>query len=336
MSFSNLKKMSRQQNIESMLKVAESGTRQKNYQDTRFWKPTVDKAKNGYAVIRFLPAPDGETMPWVKYNSYGFRGPTGQWYIENSLTSVGKNDPVAELNSQMWSTGSEEKRNLVRKRAQRTSFVSNILVISDPGAPENEGKLFLYRYGKRINQKIISAMKPEFEDESPMDPFSFWEGANFRLKIRQIGDFPNYDKSHFDSPSALYDGNDAQLETLYNSLYPLQPFVDPNNGDMYKSYQKLHERLQKVLHGGSDAPMSSTHVSENAGPKPIYMNGNGQEKTDSASIPSFSVVEKDGPPATDTVAVSQPVVEKPAPVPPVAVAESMEDTLNYFEKLANE
>ena len=162
MSFANLKKASRESNINKMLEVA-SQDKRKSFVDTRFWKPTLDKAKNGYAVLRFLPAPDGETIPWAKYGSYGFRGPTGQWYIENSLLTIGKSDPVADLNRKLWNTGSDDDKAVVRQRSQRTSYVSNVLVLKDSGNADNDGKLFLFRYGKKIHDKIVTLMQPQFE-----------------------------------------------------------------------------------------------------------------------------------------------------------------------------
>ena len=208
MSFENLKR--NRGSIDALTKAAEAasggGQQQKqSYVDDRFWKPTVDKAGNGYAVIRFLPAPQGEDLPWVRYWDHGFQGPSGLWYIENSLTSIGQNDPVSEMNSVLWNSGREEDKQTARDRKRRLHYVSNIMVVSDPGNPDNEGKVFLYKFGKKIFDKIMDVMQPQFADEDPVNPFDFWEGANFKLKIQQVAGYRNYDKSEFANTSALSD-----------------------------------------------------------------------------------------------------------------------------------
>lgn len=248
MSFEALKK-NRAKKLDALVEAAakeeSNGT---GYQrDERFWQPTVDKAGNGYAVIRFLPEAEDNPLPWAKYWSHGFKGPTGLWYIENSLTSIGQEDPVAEMNTKMWNQNDNEKcplKELVRReRKRRLHYVSNIMVITDKENPENEGKVFLYKYGKKIHDMIMSKMKPEFEDEEATNPFDFWEGANFRLKIRKVDGQRNYDRSDFDQPSPLSDDDD-ELEKIYNGLYDLREFTDPAN---YKSYDELKSRLATVL-----------------------------------------------------------------------------------------
>jgi len=186
MSFSNLKR--NRGGIEKLINAAESagGGSTKSYQDDRIWKPTVDKVGNGYAVLRFLPAGEGQELPWVRYWDHGFKGPQGQWYIEKSLTSIGLNDPVGEMNSLLWNSGIEADKDKARTQKRRLHYVSNILVVSDPGNPANEGKIFMYQYGKKIFDKIMDTMQPQFQDEEPVNPFDFWEGANFKLKIRQV------------------------------------------------------------------------------------------------------------------------------------------------------
>ena len=214
MSFDALKN-NRQAAIDKLLSEAEKTKGDKaNYADDRFWKPTLDKSGNGYAVIRFLPPADGEDVPWVQYWDHGFKGPSGRWYIEKSLTSIGQSDPVSEMNSQLWNSGRDEDKDLARSRKRRLHYVSNILVVSDPAAPENDGKVFLFKYGKKIYEKIMDVMQPEFEDEKPVNPFDFWGGANFKLKIRQVEGYRNYDKSSFDEPSVLLDDED-ELESLF-------------------------------------------------------------------------------------------------------------------------
>ena len=218
MSFENLKSTSGS-SIDKLVKAAEAvstKTESNSYEDDRFWKPTRDKAGNGYAVVRFLPAAEGEDLPWVRYWDHGFKGPTGLWYIENSLTSIGQNDPVSEHNSLLWNSGREEDKQIARDRKRRLHYVSNVLVISDPSNPQNEGKVFLYQYGKKIFDKVMEAMQPAFEDETPINPYDFWEGADFKLKIRKVEGWVNYDKSEFSSPSSLYEGDESRLQDLYD------------------------------------------------------------------------------------------------------------------------
>lgn len=225
--------------------IAETNKLQNNSQsggDDRFWQPQVDKAGNGYAVIRFLPAPQGEDLPWVRVFSHGFQGPGG-WYIENSLTTIGKDDPCGEFNTQLWNRGDEAGKEQARKQKRRLTYISNVYVIKDSANPDNEGKVFLYKYGKKIWDKINDVMHPQFDDEEPMIPFDMWEGANFKLKIRNVEGYRNYDKSEFDSPGPLSDDDD-ELEAIWNKENSLVEFVDPKN---FKSYAELKTRLHRVL-----------------------------------------------------------------------------------------
>ena len=244
-AFASLK--SRSKDLTKLVAAAEKaagGGEQKSYGDDRFWKPTVDKSGNGYAVLRFLPAPEGEDLPWVRYWDHGFKGPSGRWYIENSLTSIGLADPVSEVNTVLWNSGRDEDKETARKQKRRLHYVANVLVVSDPGNPENEGKVFLFKFGKKIFDKFMDVMQPQFEDEKPVNPFDFWEGADFKLKIRKVEGYQNYDKSEFASPSSLFGGDDEKLETLYKKLYPLKDMLDPKN---YKSYDELKKKLEQVL-----------------------------------------------------------------------------------------
>jgi hypothetical protein len=211
--------------------------------DDRFWKPEVDKAGNGYAVVRFLPAPNGEDIPWVRVFDHGFQG-IGGWYIENSLTTVGKKDPVSEYNSMLWNSGIEANKEQARKQKRRLKYIANIYVVSDPANPQNEGKVFLYQFGKKIFDKINDVMNPQFEDETPVNPFDFWEGANFKLKIRNVEGYRNYDKSEFESPSTLGDFEDDELEAIWKQEQSLAEFIAPEN---FKSYEELQAKLNKVL-----------------------------------------------------------------------------------------
>ena len=296
MSFANLK--SRSADISKLVSAAEQagGGEKKSYGDDRFWKPTVDKSGNGYAVLRFLPAAEGEDLPWVKYWDHGFKGPTGQWYIENSLTSIGQDDPVSEANSILWNSGRDEDKATVRERKRRLHYVSNIMIVEDPANPSNNGKVFLFKFGKKIFDKIMDVMQPQFQDEDPVNPYDFWEGANFKLKIRNVEGYRNYDKSEFAAPSKLND-DDAKLEAVYNGLYLLQDFIDPKN---YKSYADLKAKLNRVL-GETGMVMSTAEA--------------------------VSLDETSSAPA---MASSEPS----ASAAPVADSGD-DDTLSYFKSLAN-
>lgn len=263
MSFEALKR-NRASEISRLVSAAGNNDQQKetkSYIDERQWKPTVDKAGNGYAVLRFLPAPEGNDLPWVRYWDHGFKGPTGQWYIEKSLTSLGQQDPVSEANSKLWNSGDDRDKELARERKRRLHYVSNVLVEQDPGNPENEGKVMLFTYGKKIHDKIMDVMNPEFQDEEPMNPFDFWSGASFKLKIRKFEGYRNYDKSEFAAPAALSD-DDAELESIYEKCYDLNEFIDPEN---YKSYGELQARLTMVL--GEAAPVIQQTIEEPVAPK---------------------------------------------------------------------
>lgn len=253
MSLANLK-ASRASDISKLVAAAEKvggGQQQQSYEDNRFWKPEVDKAGNGFAIIRFLPAPEGDDYPWTRYWDHGFQGPGG-WYIEKSLTSIGQQDPVGELNSKLWNSGLESDKDIARKQKRRLHYVSNILVVSDPAHPENEGKVFLFQYGKKIYDKLMDLMQPQFQDEQPINPFDLWEGANFKLKIRNVEGYRNYDKSEFDKQSAVANGDEGELEDIYGKCYSLKEFTDPKN---YKSYDELKAKLERVL--GGSAPRTT-------------------------------------------------------------------------------
>ena len=241
-SFNDLKK-NRMSNLESLSKQVEKLAEKPTYGDDRIWKCERDKSGNGYAVIRFLPASADEDTPWVQLWSHGFKGPGG-WYIENSLTTLGKDDPVSKANTTLWNSGIDSDKDLARARKRKLSYYSNILVLEDSANKENEGKVFLFRYGKKIFEKITSVMNPEFKDETPLNPFDFWEGADFKIKIRQVDGYVNYDKSEFATPSPLYGGDDAKCEKVWKQQYPLQELVSPDN---FKTYQELEARFNTVV-----------------------------------------------------------------------------------------
>jgi len=225
-------------------------------EDDRFWQPEVDKAGNGMAIIRFLPAPavDGDdALPWVRVFNHGFQGPGG-WYIENSLTTLNQKDPVSEYNSVLWNSGIEANKEIARKQKRRLTYIANVLIVSDPKNPQNEGQIKLYKFGKKIFDKLTEAMNPQFEDEKAINPFDFWDGANFKIKIRQVEGYRNYDKSEFEKPSALSD-DDAKLEEMWKREYSLKEFLDPKH---FKPYDVLKARLDKVLGLDGAAPISKT------------------------------------------------------------------------------
>jgi hypothetical protein len=300
MSFADLKR-----NKDTMQKLldaanATGGGEKKSYNDERIWKPTVDKAGNGYAVIRFLPQAEGQELPWVRYWDHGFKGPTGKWYIERSLTSIGNEDPVGELNSKLWNSGVDEDKETARRQKRRLHYVSNIMVVSDPGNPANEGKVFMYQYGKKIFDKLMDAMQPQFADEQPYQPFDFWEGADFKIKIRQVEGYRNYDKSEFASRAALSD-DESKLEGIYNSMHDLGEYTDPS---FYKSYDELKTKMNSVLGLVDAMPIrDEVKMTPQAVPTPM------------SEMPAQSIEE---------VASA-----------PVAPETDQEDTMSYFAKLAN-
>ena len=286
----------------SLGKLLQESTKQTSNQqsssDDRFWSPEVDKAGNGYAVIRFLPEAKGEDLPWVRMFNHGFQGPGG-WYIENSLTTIGKQDPVSEYNSELWNNGTDSGKEQARLQKRKLSYISNIYVVKDPAHPENEGKVFLFKYGKKIWDKLNEAMNPAFEDESPVNPFDFWEGADFKLKIRKVEGYRNYDKSEFDTPAALLGGDDDELEKVYNSLNPLQELIDPKH---FKPYDELKAKLHRVLGMGGSKPVAN---------KP------------------FETEQEDAPAERQAPAPKQKQVAK-------AAVDEDDDDMSFFSKLAEE
>ena len=303
-SFSDLKK-SRRSSLEALIKETQKenspAQSQNDSSDDRYWKPEVDKAGNGYAVIRFLPAPEGEELPWVRLFNHGFQGPGG-WYIENSLTTIGKKDPVSEYNSTLWHRGDDAGKDQARKQKRRLTYIANIFVVKDPTNPANEGKVFLYKFGKRIFDKLNDLMNPQFEDEQPVNPFDLWEGANLKLKIRNVEGYRNYDKSEFDSPAPLLDDDDA-LEAIWKTEYSLAEFLDPKN---FKSYEELEQRLHKALNLSGGAKPQATATDED-----------------------------------DEIALSRPTRQAEPPkreeaVPAAVAIEEDDDDLSFFEKLAED
>ena len=263
-SFANLKRG--RNDFEKLTKAIEASSQSNSEagskDDTRFWQPEVDKAGHGMAVIRFLPAPaaDGDdALPWVRVFSHGFQGPGG-WFIDNCLTTLNEKCPVCEHNNTLWNSGIEANKDIARKQKRKLSYIANILVISDPSNPSNEGQIRLFKFGKKIFDKITEAMNPEFADETPVNPFDLWEGANFKLKIRNVEGYRNYDKSEFADKSALFEGDDAKLEDLWKKEYGLKEFAEKKQ---FKSYEQLKGRLDKVL-GIEGTPAPKTKAADSA------------------------------------------------------------------------
>ena len=306
MSFSNLKqnKSSAFANLQKQLeKTTQVGT-----VDERFWKLTTDKAGNGFAIIRFLPACDGEDMPFAKLYSHAFQGPGG-WYIENSLTTLGQKDPLGEYNRELWNSGDESLKDQVRKQKRKLSYYSNIYVVKDPGNPENEGKVFLFRYGKKIHDKIMDVVNgDELEGRPGINPFDFWSGADFKLRAKKVAGYPNYDSSEFKEPTTLEDLDDAQLESIWKREYKLQEIVDPSQ---FKSYEQLQDRLNLVLNLKGGAAVEK--VTETLAAKPDF---NRVENMNLKPQP----VELNAP--TTISSEDQP-------------SEDDEDVMDYFRKLAD-
>lgn len=315
MSFSNLKKQSSLGSLTSKLvKQVEKMNNAGGGADERLWKPEMDKTGNGYAVIRFLPAPDGEELPWAKLYSHAFQGPGG-WYIENSLTTIGQKDPLGEYNRELWNSGRDEDKDTVRKQKRKLSYYANIYVVQDKANPQNEGKVFLYKFGKKIFDKIMEAMQPEFEDETPINPFDFWTGANFKLKLKKVAGYWNYDSSEFDRPGPLLDDDDA-LEQIWKQEYSLEA---ETAADKFKTYEQLENRLNMVL--GKKSPAQRVQETE------TEYDSYRQEDTSVEDELRRSAAK-----AQNTF--NSPDINPPTPV--VSQSEDEDDALAYFQKLASE
>lgn len=301
MSFKDMKKNA-QGNMKRLLDEAEKLKKGgDSYDDDRFWKPVVDKSGNGFAVIRFLPPIEGEDLPWVRQFSHGFQG-KGGWFIENCPTTIGGKCPVCEANNELWNSGIEANKKTASNRKRKLSYISNILVISDPASPQNEGKVFLYKYGKKIYEKIERKMQKVYPTDKTFNPFDFWDGADFQLKIRKVDGYQNYDESSFDGQSPLFGGNDAQLEALWKTQYALKEFTNPSQ---FKTYAELKAKFDSVLAGSAGQGKRAEDEGDDSGNEP----------------------NEEAPPA-----------RKPQSKAPSKPAESedefSEDAMSYFEKLA--
>ena len=283
-------------------KIANPSSDTKSFKDDRFWRLEGDKAGNGTATLRFLPRVDGDELPWVRIFTHGFQGPTGKWYIENSLTTLGENDPVGELNTKLWNSGSEANKEIARKQKRKLGFTANVLIVSDPKHPENEGKVFLFKFGKKIFDKIMDKAKPTYEDEQPVNVFDFDTGANFKLRMRKKDGYTNYDESTFQDPASI--GSDDEITRVLGARYPLSEFVDRKN---FKSYDELKKKLEQVLSGDSFATKSAAEMAE-------------EEDRPVAAAPRVA-----------SVAAPAPKVSKPTPS-----LDEDDDVMGYFEKIAKE
>jgi hypothetical protein len=315
-NFANLKKQSSLGSLtEKLVKQVEKMNTTSGGADERLWKPEMDKTGVGSAVIRFLPAPDGEDVPWVKMYTHAFQGPGG-WYIENSLTTIGQKDPVSEYNRGLWNSGSDKDKDTVRKQKRKLSYYSNIYVVKDPANPANEGKVFLFKYGKKIFDKILNAMQPEFDDEDPINPFDFWQGANFKIKIVKKDGYWNYDKSEFDRVAPLLDDDDA-LEAIWKKEYSLSAITAP---DQFKSYEDLEKRMNYVLGvGGTNTPTQSRAVVE-------------QEEEYDSYAPTQSRETK----VMEELEESYNRSKSPSLPKITSDDEDEDDALSYFQKLAED
>jgi len=297
----SLQALKKQNSLDALLGAVQKENQpleKKSYVDERIWKPVMDKTGNGYAVIRFLPTVEGDDLPWAKYWDHFFQGPTGQWYVEKSLTTIGKDDPVSEMNSKLWNTGIEADKDTARKRKRRLHYVSNIYVVSDTENPQNEGQVMLYTYGAKIFEKIMDSMQPKYEDESPVNPFDMWKGSNFKMKISQVAGFRNYDRSSFGAVEAL-NADDSILEGIYNKQYSLKEFTDVST---FKSYSELNLKLTRVL--GEE----------------LVTRGEVEQDEEQSSIDRTSIDRND----------------MPEVAPAAKVEAESDDTMSYFAKLAAE
>jgi hypothetical protein len=305
MSFKDLKKQSSLGSLtQKLVKEVEKMNNTSSGGDDRLWKPEMDKTGNGYAVIRFLPAPENEDLPWAKLYSHAFQGPGG-WYIENSLTTLGQKDPVSEHNRDLWNTGTEANKDIVRKQKRKLSYYANIYVVQDKANPQNEGQVFLYKFGKKIFDKIMEAMQPEFDDETPINPFDFWQGANFKLKLKKVQGYWNYDSSEFGPVEPLLDDDDA-LEALWKKEYSLQDLVA---SDKFKTYEELENRLRMVLGQRSTRRVVDEELEDESEGRGSFTPKFESREPEPALVSNTTVESKD---------------------------EDEDDALSYFQKLAEE
>ena len=309
MSFADLKKQSKLGSLTAKLvKQVEKMNNTGSTGDDRLWKLDVDKSGNGYAVIRFLPAPNGEDLPFVKLYSHAFQGPGG-WYIENSLTSLGQKDPVSEYNTSLWNNGTDAGKELARKQKRKLTYISNIYVVKDPANPDNEGKVFLFKYGKKIFDKLTAAMQPEFEDEEAIDPFDFWQGANFKLKAKNVAGYRNYDSSEFAAQGALLDDDDA-MEAIWKKQHSLEEFVKP---DQFKTYEELEKRMNAVLNPSATSRRVDPDTFDEQ--EEVVMKSRQQQREEERIVPS------------------KPDFNSPDIK---ASSDDDDDALSYFQRLAEE
>ena len=253
----NKMKVNSKKSLSTLTDKLEKMDTKSSYVDDRFWKPTRDKSGNSYSIIRFLPPAPEDSLNFAKIYNHAF-DVNGKWFIDNCPTSIGKVCPVCESNSELWNSGLETNKSIARNRKRKLSYIVNIFVISDKQEPENEGKVFLYKIGPQIFEKISNAIKPKFEDDEKFNPFDLWTGANFKLKIKKTivdgKSMSTYEDSVFETPAPLFD-NDAVLEEIWNKEYKLEEFVSEPN---FKEYDELKKRFDFVVGSFATTPKVKT------------------------------------------------------------------------------
>lgn len=302
-NLADLRKL-RTSNLDSIANALKKTTFEKE-DDSSFFKLEKDKAGNGSAVLRFLPKHPDDDLPFVSIYSHAFQNPTNKrWYIENSRTTINEADPVAELNSKLWSTGLESDKEVARRQRRKLTYIANVLVVHNPANPALEGQVMQFKFGKKIFEKLADATKKsEFPDDPPpFDPFDPFGGANFKLRQREVEGYPNYDKSEFAGVSPISEDEDKLLEVL-NKIQPLKPLVDASK---FKSYDDLKKKLDSVLNANqAGAAPSAQEVIENVSSKPTAAKPAGK------------------------------VAEAPAPKSKAADIEDTDDIEDYFKNLAS-
>ena len=289
----------------------------KGYGDNRFWKMEVDKAGNGTATIRFLTRTvkiiDGkdvvDELPWTRVFNHGFQGPTGRWFIEDCPTTIGQPCPACEQNGVLWNSGIEADKEVARKQKRKLSYVANVYIVSDPKHPENEGKVFLFKFGKKIFDKIMDKARPTFEDEDPVNVFDLWTGADFKLRQRKVEGYPNYDQSVFLEPSPIAE-SEEEILAIVNQQYLLKDFTDPSK---FKSYDELSKKLETVLNGKASNPVRDAVEDED-------------------DIPQ---VRQERPVASESKKVSNTKVSVARSEPDLS-GDDDDDTMQYFRNLVND
>ena len=298
--------------------------------DQRFYKPKFNKDGTFSAVVRFLPGPvkDGnEEISMIKKYSHYFSGPGGK-YDEECLTTISQQCPVCDENKKCWDAGDKQTS---RTRARVNSGITNILVINDPQAPENNGKVFLYKFGKKIIEKINEAKKPTNPTKKAIEVFSYYEGANFYITGKKTvtaegQKFTDYTSSSFESnPSAI--GDDNYIESIDKQLHSVEEFIKPTN---FKSYAALQELFSRVM-GRSMAQQPNPFQT----PAPQAPAQNAFQAQMSQPAPTPAPVQNFAPPVQQNFAPQAPQ-QYAAPTPvqpqaPIPMTQPLEDVADMSE-----